>query len=573
MTNFAVPTIFSVVDKITPAVGQMKGGVNKFKVDTNAAFRSIIPPTSGFGKMLSSVAGQVAIGTLAVKGLSKAYQMLKSTIASIPEYAARADEIGKSSQKLGLSTDALQRYRYAASIANVESGTLTTAFQTMTKQIGNGALYTSLDKIDKGLSAQVKSARTVDEAFRTITTAMKNEGDAGKRTAVLMSAFGKSGNALVPMLGDLEEQMAAASKYGNIIPPSAIETAIKFDDTITRTKAMIQSFGDVIRSAVVTHVLPLITSLQEWAATNRELIATKIQGFVAGLFKIIRLLRTPIDWIVKHISLIGPAVLLVAVAFKTWKTTTAIVKGVTIAMAAYELAQKKAAIAAGINTAATAASGVAATGATGAFAALNAVIAANPIGFVITLVVTGITLLITLIGKLSEKVGGLGNALKVIGFTALAVGKAIIKTLISPLVLAINFVMDVVQGLISVIGLIPGIGEKMASVNSAIEGYQDKFKDVFELRTDDFTSIGNPYRDARAAELAREETAAEAVGEKPTLELDPELKDILGKLLEGQEDEVGAINGLKGAGKGSARALNFAGAGAEDFFETQRYGM
>jgi hypothetical protein len=180
-----------------------------------------------------------------------AFNALRSTIMSIPEYANRLNVIGKESQMIGVSTDTLQRYQYAAGLANVSNDALRTSFQMLNKGLGNGTLVTALEKIDSSLARQVRTAGSADAAFRVVAAAMKNEGNVAKRTAVLMAAFGRSGNQLVPMLGDLSEALDAAGSRANIATPEAIAQATIWDDTLTRVRANVQRFGDIIRNSVL----------------------------------------------------------------------------------------------------------------------------------------------------------------------------------------------------------------------------------------------------------------------------------------------------------------------------------
>ncbi|MDR0583626.1 MAG: hypothetical protein LBG57_04665 [Treponema sp.] len=224
----------------------------------------------------------MAIGSLAAKGIEKAFGAIKTAIAGIPEFASRADEISKTGAKIGIATDTLQKYRYAGDLAGVSNETLNNALMTLNRNLGTGTLAASMGKIDKALTAQIAKAPGADAAFQTIAAAVSAETDATRRATLMNAAFGKSGAQLIPMPGDMSEQLKNAPVYGNIIPPGAITNAELFNDTVSRVKSMVQGFGDSIRSAALQYVTPLVIKLQDWIAANRELISTRIEEFISA---------------------------------------------------------------------------------------------------------------------------------------------------------------------------------------------------------------------------------------------------------------------------------------------------
>jgi hypothetical protein len=528
----------------------------------------------------------------------------------------------------------LQRYRYATSQVNVESSTLNTAFQTMAKGIGSGSLFTSLEKVDAGLVAQVKKAKSVDEAFKMITGAAGKYSDTSQRTAVLMAAFGKAGNQLVPMLGNLSEQLDAAGKFGNIISPNSIVMATKFNSAMTDVKYMVQSFGDIIRGAIVQYAVPLIEKFREWAAANREMIATKINAFIAGFANTV---KTVLPYAIRLVSTVikfAPAILIAVAAIKAFSVAKAVYQGVTIAVQAYNamLAAQKTA---------TTATTVAQTG-------LNAAMKANIIG----LIVSAVVILIGLFVQLAQKVGGVKNAFIVVGQTLMkwvltpfnvlldaiqfilpmgarigviiaesfkAAGQTILKYMLTP----INLVISGVAGLLGLIGKIPG-ADWAKNAADGIKGFQDKMNTALTgsestLLSDGPTALLDPARAASAgmsdkiaaadtwamsgvsglqgfqdkmntlltgststltnsgpgflADPYRNAREAELTRQKDEDEM-KETNDLLSQMLGKMDDQIDATNNLADHGSATSPAkLRWGAMEQEDFFEIQRLGI
>ena len=117
--------------KINRALARTQKGLKRFRNSFIQATKSMLP----FNASILSVAGAAGIGFLIKRSLDA------------------ADNIGKTADSIGISTDALQEYRFAASIAGVETSALDGAFQAATKRFGElrqgtGTLVTILDKMD-----------------------------------------------------------------------------------------------------------------------------------------------------------------------------------------------------------------------------------------------------------------------------------------------------------------------------------------------------------------------------------------------------------------------------------------
>ncbi|GHV89684.1 hypothetical protein AGMMS50268_01870 [Spirochaetia bacterium] len=245
--SLAVEAIFKVVDGASAPLKKLSGGIGDFQ----SKLLSVVPGGKALSGMMNSIAGQVAIGTLAAKGFSAAWGAVKDTVKSIPEFAAAADEIGKTAQILGIGVESLQRFQYAASMSNISNEDLSKSFATLNKNMGSGALLTSLDKLDVGLSEQLRTAKSTEQAFMIITDAVAGYDDVAHRTAVLNATLGKSAADMIPMLADgsagLREMMELAP---NVLSARVIAQATVFGDTLTHIQSVLKDFTDTAKSGV-----------------------------------------------------------------------------------------------------------------------------------------------------------------------------------------------------------------------------------------------------------------------------------------------------------------------------------
>ena len=135
--------------------------------------------------MLSARGAAVALGSATALGLA-----VKRSIDF-------ADEIAKTADRIGITTDALQEYRFAADLAGVSQANLDSALEAFSKRLGElragtGTLTTFLGKFDAQLLQQVRSAGSVDEALTLILKAMAALEHQADRTALSAAAFGRS---------------------------------------------------------------------------------------------------------------------------------------------------------------------------------------------------------------------------------------------------------------------------------------------------------------------------------------------------------------------------------------------
>jgi hypothetical protein len=480
---------------------------------------------------MNSIAGQVAIGTLAAKGFSAAWGAVKNTVASIPEFANAADAIGKQSQTLGLGVESLQRFQYAASMSNISNETLEKSFSTLNKGMGSGALVTSLDKLDKGLTQQIRGAKSTEEAFMIISNAVAGYDDVAQRTAVLNAALGKSADDMVPMLADgadgLREIMALAP---NILSSRTVATATVFGDTLTHINAVIKDFGDTAKSGIMSAILPYIFALKEWLDTNKELIKVKIKEFIQGAIGVIDKLRPTVMKIIETVKNVIDTVR----PFVTWAIGNLpklipIVAGVVGAFMAFSLVK-------GVID-----------GVTKALNGIKMFFSMGPMGIIFAVIAALIAAFIFL----SEKVGGWENALELVKLTLLAVVQTLMKVVLTPfnllltgvqaalglfaefsgvaaifeaigqtimkwLLTPVNTVIDAIGGLLSVVSKIDPSGMTKGAME-AVKNFQDKMNIMLTgsastIGHDGLSALVDPSRNVDANAKALREAALSMQG-------------------------------------------------------------
>ena len=156
-----------------------------------------------------------------------------------------ADAVAKAADSIGLSTDALQEYQVAAGLSGVATEKFDAAMQKFTRSVGDaragtGTLVTMLKDSDAAFLEQIKTAGTMDQALDLMFKKLAETENAFDRNALAAAAFGRSGVALVNMLGDgvqgLEDMRQQAVDLGLVLEEDLIRQAEAVNDRMSLLK-------------------------------------------------------------------------------------------------------------------------------------------------------------------------------------------------------------------------------------------------------------------------------------------------------------------------------------------------
>ena len=236
---------------------------------TRAAFASAQRSMSGFKSNVLSIKGALG-ATFAVAGVAALTSFTKKSLEAV-------DAIGKTADKLGISTDTLQEYRFALDLAGVSQAQVDKGLEQVVARVGElknetGSLLTFLDKYNESLGDQIRQTRTTDEAIDLLTEAIADETDATQKAALARAAFGRSGVAMVNGVRDgtaaFRESREELREWGGVISEQAIRNAEKAQDELTR----LGTFLDVTFKNIVAE------NAQQIAILARNLLQASIDG-------------------------------------------------------------------------------------------------------------------------------------------------------------------------------------------------------------------------------------------------------------------------------------------------------
>ena len=187
----------------------------KFEVASQQAFMKFRSAVGRATKSVFSMRGAM----VAAAGAAGLGLMVKRSLDA-------ADKIAKTADVIGITTAALQEYRFAADLAGVEQGKLDAAFKKFAKNVGelgktSSELDTTLRDLSPTMLANLRAANGMEDALARAFRGLGAVTDAAKKAAIAQALFGRAGLGMSLIVKDgtaeLEAMRQKARDLGLVI--------------------------------------------------------------------------------------------------------------------------------------------------------------------------------------------------------------------------------------------------------------------------------------------------------------------------------------------------------------------
>lgn len=271
------------------------------------------------GKTLSKyVSGPIAAAGGAVAGLTK-------------KFASHGDEIAKTSQKLGISTDAYQELEYAMGQVDMEEKQMEKALGRLNQRMGrategNENLQEAF--MDLGYSMEEIENLDTDEAFMDIIHKLHEMEDSQQQSAMASEIFGtKMARDMMPAIkegGDeIEKLREEAHEMGIVMDEEAIEASEDFEDSIDNlTRAFKGVFQQVAQEIIPVLVDDLIPAIEDKLVPLFRDFGERIAGVVKWFADLDPRTQKIIGAFVGLVAALGPVLLVVGKLITAFGTVT-----------------------------------------------------------------------------------------------------------------------------------------------------------------------------------------------------------------------------------------------------------
>lgn len=216
--------------------------------------------------------------------------------AMVNQAINNADQLGKLSQKVGISTEALSALKHQAGLADVELGALQTGLVRFNKTIAEAAAggkqqsaaFQAMGISVKDLNGNLKPTQVL---LGEVADKFAGYRDGAGKTAMSVVLLGRAGADLIPMLNEGAAGMKAAADearaFGLEVSQGASDAAQEFNDNLTRLKGAAEGFANQVAERLTPQLAGLSAKLVEGAKSG--------QGFSSASDGI----ATALEWAIK----------------------------------------------------------------------------------------------------------------------------------------------------------------------------------------------------------------------------------------------------------------------------------
>ena len=286
---------------------------------------------------LLGAAKAAVTGLIAIKTVTWFTGVVQSTLDL-------AGKVHGLAQQTGIAIEPLQQLGFAADQSGSSMDELAGAAKKFALLInaankGGEEQLKVLKSLGPGVMGALKAGRPFEDVLGEIADRFKSMPDGTAKTALAMKVFGKSGAALIPLLNEGKDGIAALREefvaLGAQMDSETIAQMEALGDQQDKLKVAWQGIKNQIAIALLPAMQSAATRALEWAKANRELIASKVREYALRLVEVLQRLAafmpmvwagvkkiaSALSWFIEHPELVKTLIKMV-IAFKLFQAAT-----------------------------------------------------------------------------------------------------------------------------------------------------------------------------------------------------------------------------------------------------------
>ena len=214
--------------------------VKQFADESKKAFKEMTDgPKAAQGPLTDLKEGWMAITAKVAIATAAFYAAKRMIYDNAVQIASATNEIEKQAGILGISTDELQKWQYAAKMSDVNAQELAIGIKMLSRNMEDATSGSSdAAKYFSAMGISVKTTerhlRPLNEVMGDIMDKFASWEDGPRKIAIAMQLFGRSGETLIPLLNKgrtgFNELAEEARKLGIILDPELIKKGSAAED-------------------------------------------------------------------------------------------------------------------------------------------------------------------------------------------------------------------------------------------------------------------------------------------------------------------------------------------------------
>ena len=196
--------------------------------------------------------------------------------ASVVALAKTGDMFDKMSKRTGIAVDELSRFQFAAQQSGTDINAVEGGLRKMAQMLLNadrGASSATDTLKDLGISASSLVGKTQTQQFQMFSEALGNIEDPGRRAALTMQVFGKSGAQLLPLIAEGADGFQAladeSDKLGGTVSKLQAKLGAKLTDAFNRVLVAATGLMRVIGEDLAPVIILVANYLSKSIAFSR----------------------------------------------------------------------------------------------------------------------------------------------------------------------------------------------------------------------------------------------------------------------------------------------------------------
>ena len=247
-------------------------GKDRTKTAFSSVSASLKKMKGAVGSLQGSIVGLVGAGALG---------------ALVTNLANTADRLGKTSARLGIATDDLQKFRFAAEQSGMDVSTFDMALQRFTRRVaeageGTGVAKDALESMGIAIRDSNGNLKSNSDLLREVADAFAQTGSQSERVKLAFKLFDSEGVKMVNMLqqgsGAIDAMGDQLESVSGIIDERAIKASETFNDRLNILQKSAGSFMTRLVELVNKGMDPFFESTEKLADKVKEQSQAKLEA-------------------------------------------------------------------------------------------------------------------------------------------------------------------------------------------------------------------------------------------------------------------------------------------------------